>query len=441
MLPNWWIELVQKRYVEILAILPTALLLLGLCFALGIDPHMQKRQRWLLLAICGLVFSLIFQNVLEYVLAEGPPRILLRTVLSIYGYSIRPLILLLFFCIISPESNHRAGWTLIIVNACIHITALFSGICFSFTPENHFIGGLPVLQDSCLITSLLLLAQLLVSTVRTFHPTKRQEAWIPIFAVLLILLAVALDGSVGTTPQPVSFLTIAIVHGCVLYYIWLHFQFEREYERARAEEQRMRIMMSQIQPHFLYNTLAAIRGLCRKDPDAAASTIEQFSRYLRQNLDALSQPQLIPFRQEMEHATIYAEIERLMFPYIHVTYDLEDEDFLLPVLTVQPLVENAILHGVRARGEGHVSVSTRRSPQGDHVIVIADNGAGFDPKALEAAGSSGGHVGIQNVRERLETLCGGALTIDSAPGKGARVTLHIPDQPGGQSTETEKIAP
>lgn len=112
----------------------------------------------------------------------------------------------------------------------------------------------------------------------------------------------------------------------------------------------------------------------------------------------------------------------LMFPYIHIEYDVEDDCFLLPTLTVQPLVENAIRHGVRAREEGRIKITVRKNESG-HVITIADNGLGFDPGTIDTA--EGKHIGIRNVRERLEKQCGGWLKIESQPGEGTTVTLFI----------------
>ena len=113
----------------------------------------------------------------------------------------------------------------------------------------------------------------------------------------------------------------------------------------------------------------------------------------------------------------------LMFPYIHINYDISDEGFMLPALTVQPLVENAIRHGVRAREIGRIDITVRKGEDG-HSIVITDNGLGFDPAAIDAA--EGKHIGIRNVRERLEKQCGGTLTLDSRPGEGTTVTVFIP---------------
>lgn len=425
---------IHACYTEILAVLPVTLLLIGLFIAVGSDAYLQKRHKRTMLLICTLVFSLIAQNLMDHLLTIGEPMIMLRRVVDIYGYSIRPVILLLFLSIISRNKPGKAYWALVGINAGIHLTALFTDICFTIDANNMYQGGYPVLKDSCLITSLILLGMLVWSTFRNYHPYKRKEGWIPAFSAFILLLALLLDSSVHDTRQPVSFLTIFIVISSALYYIWLHFQFVKAHENALAAEQRIQIMMTQIQPHFLYNTLATIRSLCVRSPQTAAQTIDKFSKYLRQNLDALNQTKLIPFNQELEHVRIYTEIEMLMFPYIHIHYDIEDDCFMLPPLTVQPLVENAIRHGVRGREAGEIDITVRKEENG-HVVVIADNGLGFDPATVDTA--EGKHIGIQNVRERLEKQCGGTLILESRLGEGTRVTVFVPavsqnDDPAGR---------
>ena len=413
----------DDHYTEIFAVMPALMLIAGMLFSVWIDPYIQKYDRRVMYMIGVLVLSLIAENYCDYLLESGPPMIMLRTAIDIYGYSIRPVILLLFMYIVSPRKNYKPAWILIAVNALIHLTALFTDICFTIDEANNYQGGLPVLNRSCLITSMILLGVLLYLSFREYRLTKRRESWIPVLVVFIIIISLFVDGNIHTIRQPVSFLTIAISISCVLYYIWLHFRFVGNYQRALAAEQRIQIMMKQIQPHFLYNTLATVRSLCLKSPETAAEVIEKFSRYLRQNLSTLDYHNLIPFRQELEHVRIYTDIEMQMFPYIHILYDIEDEDFDLPVLTVQPIVENSIRHGVRAREDGRVSITTRRDGM-KHMINISDNGLGFDPDAVLE--KEGDHIGISNVRERLETLCKGTLVINSTPGEGTEVIITIP---------------
>lgn len=414
---------VQTHYVEILSVAPCTLLLAGVTFAVAVDPYLRRQQKRVMLEICVLVFTLIAQNLLDYLLTTGKPAIGARIANSVYGYSVRPVILLLFLHVVRPERHYRWEWVVVGVNTAIYFTAFFSDICFTIDAQNYWQGGHPLLRSSCLITSLVFLVELVCLTIRARSSSAWREIWIPLFVTTIILLALLADSHIGDVLQPESFLTIAIVTGCTLYYFWLHLQFVREHERALASEQRIQIMMTQIQPHFLYNTLATVRSLCLRSPEDAARTIEQFSRYLRQNLETLDQPGLIPFAKELDHTRIYAEIEMQMFPYIHVEYDIEDDGFMLPALTVQPLVENAIRHGVRARDEGKIRVHAYEVSDG-HLVVISDNGLGFDPNAVSLSQST--HIGIRNVRERIEGQCGGSLTVHSAPGEGTRATIFIP---------------
>ena len=144
---------IHARYTEILAVLPVTLLLIGLFIAVGSDAYLQKRHKRTMLVICTLVFSLIAQNLMDHLLTIGEPMIMLRRVVDIYGYSIRPVILLLFLSIISRNKPRKAYWALVGINAGIYLTALFTDICFTIDANNRFQGGYPVLKDSCLIRS------------------------------------------------------------------------------------------------------------------------------------------------------------------------------------------------------------------------------------------------------------------------------------------------
>ena len=399
-------------------------LLAGLTFTVFNDPYIRRGHRRVMLVIIALCFSLVIQNIVEACLAAGAPRIVARTLSSIYGYSVRPLVIVLFFSLVAPRKRFGPAWILAGLNAGIHMTALFSGVCFRISESNHFQRG--PLGYTCLAVSLALLMYLLYLTVWTYRTAPLKETALPVLIVVMILVSVWMDSGMAETEQPISYLTVAMAGSCVFYYIWLHMQFVREHEEDLKARQRIRIMMSQIQPHFLYNTLSTIQVLCHLDPDKAADTTGRFSQYLRQNLDALSQAGLIPFRRELEHTRAYAEIEMTRFANVRVEYDIQDDAFSLPPLTVQPLVENAIRYGVRIREEGVVRVATKKEAD-CHVIVIGDNGAGFDVKTLETL--DGSHIGLRNVRSRVESMCGGTLTVDSRIGEGTAVTIRIPVRP------------
>ena len=190
-------------------------------------------------------------------------------------------------------------------------------------------------------------------------------------------------------------------------------------------QKQISIMLSQIQPHFLYNTLSAIRELCLIDPKTASQTVEDFSIYLRGNLDSLSITNMIPFEKELKHVETYLALEKKRFAHkLNITHDITVRDFSLPALTLQLVVENAVRHGVTKRSKGGtVAVRTEETETG-YMITVIDDGVGFDPGEKKQDGRS--RVGIENVRSRLASMCGGTLDIRSKPGDGTTAVITIP---------------
>lgn len=201
---------------------------------------------------------------------------------------------------------------------------------------------------------------------------------------------------------------------------------KREME-LQLQESKISIMLSQIQPHFLYNTLNSIYQLCETNPMLARTMVNSFAEYLRNNLSSLDEPGLIAFTTELEHVKTYLEIEKIRFDdTIEIEYDIQCVDFQLPVLTVQPIVENAVKHGTsRKRGGGKVTISTREDDE-FYIVTVSDTGCGFDPAVRKDDGKK--HVGIENVRQRLSNMCGGVLTIESEIGVGTVVNIRIPKE-------------
>ena len=407
--------------MQLLGKLELALLLqlIGLLIVVIADSYLQKKQKRILLLIALLAFSLLVRDRWDSVLTERPDR-LLRTLLGIYGYGIRPVILVLYLKTLEMNRSRKLLWCLVAANAAIYLSALFSGISFRITEENLFAMGPLGYIGHVLCAGLL--AMLVYESVKKSLQRNATGSFILLLDAGLLVLATVWDWLQGGS-GPVSWLTVVVVSSCLFYYLWLHMQSAFAHEQALEAEQRIQIMMSQIQPHFLFNTLSTIQALCRIDPEKASETTEKFGTYLRMNIDSISQSSLIPFRKELEHTRIYADIEMMRFPYIHISYDIKEDDFELPALSIQPMVENAIRHGVRGRYNGSVKIMTR-GEENEIVISVIDNGKGFDPEGTEEAG--GMHIGIRNVRERIEVLCGGTLEIESEPGKGSTVTIRLP---------------
>lgn len=200
----------------------------------------------------------------------------------------------------------------------------------------------------------------------------------------------------------------------------------KQMERELAEN-KMAVMVSQIQPHFLYNSISCIRELCLREPGKAYDALAQFSHFLRGNMDSLSSNAVIPFTRELRHVKNYLALEKLRFEELLQTdYQLEITDFNVPALTLQPIVENAVRYGIsRKAGGGTVLISTREEKE-QIVITISDTGVGFDVKQREKASKSRSHIGISNVRERLARQCGGTMDVSSVLGEGTVVCIYIP---------------
>ena len=203
---------------------------------------------------------------------------------------------------------------------------------------------------------------------------------------------------------------------------------QRENARLQTE-----IMLSQIQPHFLYNTLGAIQELCDSDPKTAGAATAKFSRYLQGNMMSLAESGAIAFEVELKHTKAYLELEQLRFmDKLIVRYEITCTDFELPTLTLQPIAENAVRHGARGKkkGAGTVILATREYPD-RWEITVTDDGPGFDPEAPTLRNDGRAHIGIQNVRERLRSISGGDLRIESEIGKGTKATIILPKKRGG----------
>lgn len=199
----------------------------------------------------------------------------------------------------------------------------------------------------------------------------------------------------------------------------------RRAEKLSEELHNSRIVlaMSQIRTHFVFNVLNAISSLCKSDPEQADVQIVRFSRYLRNNIDIMQEDQPIPFEKELEQMHNYVALEQLRFgDKIILDEDYEYVNFVIPSLVLQPLVENAIKHGLLPKETGGV-IQVSTACCGDSVLIsIADNGVGFDPsKQIDKAS-----VGLSNVRFRVERMMNGRMQVKSTPGVGTIVRLWLP---------------
>lgn len=195
-------------------------------------------------------------------------------------------------------------------------------------------------------------------------------------------------------------------------------------------EQNVKVMLSQIQPHFLYNCLTTIAQLCDIDPKTAKQATIDFSKYLRTNLDSIKATENIPFLTELDHIKKYLSLEKLRFEDdLNIVYDIEATSFMIPTLSVQPLVENAVKYGVCQKENGGTVFIISKEEKDSYVILVKDDGVGFDLSKVNKDGRT--HIGIENARQRLEKMCHATLNIESTIGVGTIVTIRIPKEEKG----------
>ncbi len=238
--------------------------------------------------------------------------------------------------------------------------------------------------------------------------------------------------------MPICF-TIFIITFVVIYFEKISKVFKIALKTAEVEKEleiaNTSLMISQIQPHFLYNALNTIKYLIKRDPKSAEKAVISFSRYLRGNMDSITKKEPIPFIEELEHTKNYCDIELLRFgDKLNIIYDTPVTSFSIPALSVQPIVENAIKHGVTKKTEGGTVTVTTSEDEHNFIIKVQDDGVGFDVQNPDLTPSdTHAHIGVNNVRERLENMVNATFIIESEFGIGTVVTIKIPKK------ETESV--
>ena len=282
---------------------------------------------------------------------------------------------------------------------------------------------------------------LLGCLIREFFVTKEKERWLYI-GLVLPLLSFGVDvimtdlglwkGGLASEYIFIVFFIAAMV--AVLKVIpssinalakAKELETERIVLNAQLTESRVSTMMSQIRPHFIYNTLGSIEQLCSIDPRKAGELVHNFAKYLRGNFGELDNPKPILMSQEMEHVRHYISIENVRFPDMTFSFEMNSDDFHIPALTIQPIVENAIKHGLMKLQKGGTIRVVSYETDNHYCVSVEDDGVGFDTDVLLDERK---HVGIRNIRGRLKAMVNGTLEIESKEGVGTKVLITIPKE-------------
>jgi two-component system LytT family sensor kinase len=193
-------------------------------------------------------------------------------------------------------------------------------------------------------------------------------------------------------------------------------------------ESRLDALASQINPHFLFNTLTSVSSLIRSEPEKARTLIVKLSGLLRRLLK--SQEHFVTLREELDAIDEYLDIESIRFgPQLRIEKDIDPAtlNLIVPSMLLQPLVENSIKHGLSQKlGEGRITIRSLRN--GNHAIIdVIDNGAGI--ASADASRVKGTGIGLRNVNERLRVIYGAnyQLQLDSVPGEGTCARIVLPE--------------
>ena len=223
----------------------------------------------------------------------------------------------------------------------------------------------------------------------------------------------------------------AIAYASIIIAIEILFLFinaQKSIDLAKVEEKnkeaRIKIMLSQIKPHFIYNSLSAISTLISIDPDKASAALDDFTEYLRINLSSLTEKSLIFFEDELKHIETYLSLEKMRFGNrVHVIYDIKAREFYVPPLSIQPIVENAVKHGILKKTDGGTLTVRSYETERAYVVEIIDDGIGFDLSGVNFEKNV--HFGINNIKYRIKEMCGGDVVINSEVGRGTDVTVYF----------------
>ncbi|RXZ71011.1 sensor histidine kinase [Fusobacterium necrophorum] len=381
----------------------------------AVDTFIKKRM---ILSMTLLFLLSMAEFYIQY-FRKQPVEGLVPIGISIIYYVLKPMIMI--FVIKILEQKNKLFYIPSIVNLIF---------CYAILTENSLVYVAPerrlefVEYISVAVEWIYWIIFLFVLNIKLYQ--RKELNHLGLFFCITILMIASIIDSINSRGILLEIYALAFL----FYYLVIHVYISQrvnEEKEIKLREQRVSLMLSQIQPHFLYNTLNTITALCRVNPKLAEETTVKFSKYLRENMYSMGENEIHPFLQELEHTNIYLDIEKLRFgDRVKVEYNITSEDFSMPTLTLQPIVENAVKHGICKKvGGGTIKISTEKKGKA-HIITIADNGVGFEPE--EIFHDENPHIGIQNVKERLKSMVNAEIEITSFLGIGTIVKIIIPGE-------------
>ena len=392
----------------------------------AIMPGIERWNRRFFMSLFATVILLIVAGLVDNLVWNQPSMATTERIATYFEYLFISLPMPMFtaFLLNTCKEDWRKSplFRAVIVLWGVHFLLLGVAQCTTFlyyiTPDNEFFRG-P--WHSLLVAPMLLLMLLNLVGVFRRRASLSQKSYAA-FLVHLLPLAVTMLVHTFVFVPILPFFGMAIstlaMFGIILYdHIDRYMRQQREIAHQQAS-----IMVLQMRPHFIYNAMMSIYYLCAQDPKKAQQVTLDFTAYLRKNFTAIVSEDTVPFSDELEHTRAYLAVEQVQFEDgLLVEYDTPHKAFRVPPLTLQPLVENAVKHGMDPEaGPLRISIRTRETESGSE-IVVEDNGPGFDFED-----GSKPHATLTNIQHRLEMMCGGKMTIGPRDGGGTAVKVAIP---------------
>ena len=303
----------------------------------------------------------------------------------------------------------------------INILAQFTDVFYVVTPDNQFFRG-----PFWAFLVFPLAVCMVLNTTGLFYRIKKlpRKYFVAHLIYLLYMTTTMLLHMFFYVEVPVviGISLFALVSFAMILTDNMENNMKKEHQIAH---QRAEIMVLQMRPHFIFNTMMGIYYLCDQDAEKAKQVTLDFTSYLRKNFAAIASEEPVPFSDELEHTRAYLAVEQAQFEdTLFVNFDTPYRTFRIPPLTLQPIVENAVKHGMSSSSDPiHISVITRQTDKTVEIIV-EDDGVGFDP--ARNSDDNDPHIALNNIKERLEMMCKGTLKISPRDGGGTSVKITLP---------------
>ena len=401
------------------------LALLGI-FVTIVMPGIDNRTRHFFIPFFSILLSYVILCIADLLTYYDPDMVQAQRIISYFESLLYSLIMPLLTIYLLRNCGEklresklfRFVFVLWIMSFTMLQTTLFTNLFYYITDDNKFVRGdlYALLCAPSIITILVTLRGLLL---RRNKFSRRH-----FFAFLACLLPLTIVSVLHIYISVFPLLGVCLTLTILLMFMINLLDLIEYYMRQQAEisRQRANIAILQMRPHFIYNTMTGIYYLCDQDPEKAKQVTLDFTTYLRKNFTAIASEDTIPFSEELEHTRAYLAVEMAQFEDIlSVDYDTPHTHFRLPSLTLQPIVENAVKYGCDPDSDSlHIVIRTRSTDSGSE-ITVEDNGPGYvdvdDNKP---------HIALANIRQRLELMCGGTMSISKRERGGTVVKIIIP---------------